>query len=136
MKVSPVSFGSTYIVKSKENEFEKLITTYSLKNSRDFDVYRTSDMKHKLSYQVNVVAPDKFDEQIESFLVQNGVVFHKKKDSELLDKDNILKRIIVPNHVYGNSKYLPYLVFVKTDNFDNMFKYSFQSLEDYEQMDI
>ena len=139
MNISSISFGSTYEVKSKDNSFDKLLTVYSInKKFKNVKIYKSEEFSHNLKYnyesQLNVAADDKFDSDIESYLIQNNINFRKKTNDDLMSKGSILKRIRIPNYKYATPIYIPNTVYLQADLFENLFKDSGQYVEQYDKL--
>lgn len=136
MNISPISFGSTY--KIKLNNHDGWIISNKLEEFTDY--VPEKDFSSAISYDKEgnlykrIILNDKYDETLEVFLQNYGIKFTKTSTEELLSEKGIKQRMRIPRDI--NSGYLPNLVYVKTDKFDEIFsKNPFeQYLGNYETM--
>ena len=128
MKISPVSFKSTYFINSKSNGTEAYDNALN-KISEVSDaakIYESIKMINGRNYdfvsQANIVANQGYDEFIEKSLLAQKIKFVKKSNKELLSEEAIKKRAVVPNSDYPTPRYLDKPVYVDAKKFDEAFK--------------
>ena len=146
MKISPVSFGSTYIVSSKNNSPEKINEVFELdyifkKNnvSGKNKIYSLGRIDYNCNQQFfsdkHIIIDNETDELAESFFKQRNINFVKKSNEELFNHENIINRMRVPNKKYGYQRYKNGLVYVDTEKIEELFKNSNQYIGTYKYLE-
>ena len=120
--VSNISFGSTFKVSNKNNSFEKFSKFQNYASTKKAYNEAQVVMRDKLdpilqkySATVTMVVSDSVDNEIEHYCSYNGIQFTKKENNELLNHDEIKKRISEP-------KTGMYLVQVNSSRLENLAK--------------
>ena len=136
-----ISFGSTFLIKQDENESQKYWKIYDMYDEvgpksdvKIINAVKVDKFSGKDSHESIIIADDKDDFDIETFLKRNSIRYYKKYTQKLLSADSIVSRIEIPNSKYSSPRYLPEPVFVNTDKFDEAFKETTQYVGDYESM--
>ena len=122
MKISLISFKSTYIFSTKENSFEAYDNAIE-KIACEDDVAKIYEPV-SLTPQAFVVANKGCDGIIEKCLLSQKVKYVKKSNNELLSEKSIKARVKVPNDDYPTPRYLLNPVYVDPKKFDRAFKKS------------
>lgn len=136
--VSNIFFGSTFKVTNKNNSFEKFSKFQNYAGAKKAYDEAQVAMRDKLdpilqkySAAVTMVVPDSVDNEIEHYCSYNGIQFTKKENNELLNHDEIKKRISEPKTgmhlVHVNSSRLENLA----ENHDSNMKHCKNNYDKY-----
>lgn len=138
MKISSVAFKSTFIV-DRENTDSGKFNSLSNLTSPETAIYHAYDLMYP---RAHIVTKDEFDDIIESYLVSNNIKFVRKTNEELMDKEALISRSVVPNNDYETPIYMPEPVFVDVKKFDEAYRDTgfyirgYNDLEDSEKVRI
>ena len=131
MDVKSVSFGSTYRINLKFNNWDSMRKLYGFADS-----LRAKNAKIHNELRLNdriqtIVIDDKEDKFVENFLAKNFINFIKRTKAFLFSEHGIKNRMRV--NPQFKERYLPNLVEIKTQKFDKAFKESspWQYVGDY-----
>ena len=102
--MSNISFGSTYIVSTKNNSFNTFskFQNYALNKEMLDDVYVNLDdslspyYPYDYTAQYTMVVPDEMDNEIERYCSYMGIEFSKLNSEDLLNQNAIARRIAQP----------------------------------------
>lgn len=121
---SSASFGSNYhytVTHSNVKTCNKLEDILYTKENTDFGIEeefaRNWDAPEIKT--VHIFADDKYDEFIESLMLQNNIPFKKTSKKQALDLSNIYNRLVLPD-IYNKNQYS--LVSIDVDKFDKLFQ--------------
>lgn len=118
------SFTSNYqyhVMSGEYEKFEEVEDILYQNESLDFRIESEfeSNINSKRLKTVFITADDKYDEFIESLMLQNNIEFKKIKKEDAIKPDNIFSRIVLPSKLDSN-KYT--LASLDTKNFDKIFQ--------------
>lgn len=128
--ISNISFGSTYKVNNKANDYDSFVQfqrfafNKEMKNGVGIKFKDNMDSKYPNNYfaQYTMIAPDSIDDEIELYCACKGIKFTKLSNDELLEPNNILSRIQQPKDgmtkVYISSIKLEKLAETQQTNID------------------
>ena len=93
--ISKIQFGSTYKISSKNNGFEKLWKVQNFMSKEKINDVQISvnNSKNSPSTTCTIFAQDNFDNQIEAFFANNGIIYKKLPTKALLEPRAITERI-------------------------------------------
>lgn len=123
---SPINFGSSFKVNITPDNLDKqaAVSNIWLIDEKEIKVYEHFTPINEASKTgvfdvMNISSPDKYDKEIEAYLKSLGINFEKRTTEELLDFDNIQKRIEIDE--FDKSRGFS-LVELNTEKFDEYFK--------------
>ena len=127
---SNISFGSTFKVFNDNNNYEKLAKFQNYSDGKkaydeaqvSFRDKIESNSQNKYSAVITMVVPDSVDSEVEHYCTYHGIEFTKKENREILNHEEIKKRI-------DNPKEGMHLVEVNSSKLENLAKTHDSNLE-------
>ena len=121
MRISSVSFKSTYIINSNNNRHDITDKLVNLHQTKNVNIH----FQHVLPqdyFKFGIVVDDKDNKKIEKYLNKNCITYIKKSHSELLNEKSIRERLLVPINNGIFMDHLPKHFEIDTKNLESVYK--------------